>query len=255
MKQNSQEMQKKTKNSYDLISQNNEENLTEKVLRGRPFVFINTFPFEIVITLDNKKVAKIPGKTQQSISISVEKGQSWHVLYFYGKNSKLYEILRPEFVSLSTRTVRIGDVVYDTKDTSYYNSHADISGIRFHNRTTFPLQIFNKGRKIGETQPDDGTNFMSGLPNSVYLNNDGNGFRIGEEITFYLPHVKKVWSSIILNDNYVSDIYVGVINQKFNPPNPDTYNYRIDAPNHTGLTFYEPITGYITQKTNKNSII
>lgn len=240
-------------NKYNLISHNSEEKLMESFLKGKPYIFINIFPFKIYITVNKKLLLSIEATSERSKNVNFGKGATIHVLYNF--NGKFYEILRPIFISPTTRTIRIGDIVYDTKDMSYYNSHADISGIRFHNRTTFPIEIWNKGRKIGQMQADDGTGYMSGSPNSVYLNNDGNGFRLGEEITFYLPHLKREWTSVSLNDNYISDMYVGTINQKFNPPNPDTYAYRIDAPNHVGYTFYEPVTGYRTQKTNKNSMI
>jgi len=241
---------------YDLISKDVETQRTSDFLRGNDYTFVNTFPFPVHIFLNERKVAVIPAYTEEKIKINPD-NQAIHVSYLYKtKNGmKLFEILRPEFISPSTRMIRIGDVVYDNKDTSYYNSHADISGIRFHNRTTFPIEIWNKGKMLGRAAPDDGTNFMSGSPGSVYLNNDANGFRIGEKITFKLPHINREWCSIILNDNYVSDVYVGVINQKFTPPMPDTYNYRIDAPPKTGYTFYEPVTGYITRKTDKNTIL
>jgi hypothetical protein len=236
---------------YNLVSF--EDRTTEHYLKGKPYTFINIFPFKIYITVNKKLILSLESRQERSKNLNFGKGFTIHILYNY--NGKFYEIARPVFLSPTTRTIRIGDVVYNNLDMSYYNSHADISGIRFHNRITFPIEIWNKGRKIGQVKPDDGTGYMSGSPNSVYLNNDGNGFRLGEEITFYLPHIKQVWTSSILNDNYVSDIYVGVINQKFTPPNPDTYAYRIDAPDNTGYTFYEPVTAYISQKTNKNSIL
>jgi hypothetical protein len=189
-----------------------------------------------------------------------------HIIYFDQSVKKYgqYEIARPAYLRSDSRVVRIGDIVYNYKDTSFYNSHADISGVRIHNRLIFPLSIYHKGMRLGQVEADDGTSYMTGARNSVYLDNDTHGFRIGDELEFRLTEGKK-YATVMLTDNYMSDIFVGVINQKYNPPTPDVYAYRVDAPDINGFTYYEHpttsgysrfakgTTAYQTYKTNPSA--
>ena len=216
-----------------------------KFLKGRPYQFINLLPIPVTlyVTLPVKLdlVGKIPpfgklttAKTKSGMEIKGE--QELHVTYENGNIT--YEILRPVALFYDTRTIRIGDIVQTSKDTTMVmRSHADISGIRIHNRIGIPLNITYHGNIIASVEKDDGTNFMSGAPNSVFINNDARGFIFGDTLSFSFRDGTK-YCDIIINDNYLTDIYVGVINQKFAEPIRDYYSYNMYL-DINGLKYYE----------------
>jgi len=100
-----------------------------------------------------------------------------------------------------------------------------------------PLSIYYKGRKIATTEGDDGTGYMAGSTNSVYLTNDNFGFNVGDQLGFIFTHDDKKYVSVMLPDNHISDIYVGQITQVFEPAIQDQWAYRMDTPNIIGSRF------------------
>jgi len=254
-------------NSYRLISDlNSDEQIAQAkhALQGRPWSFINLFPFTIQVWRERERITELVGEilggktmitsVSKSSGLPLEEEDIIHVLYpdYKSKSDEFpyFEITRPALLRTDSRTVRIGDVVYGERDTNYHNSHADLAGVRIHNHTTIPLDIYHHKFKLGSVEGDEGTTYMSGTPNSVYLDNDRNGFRIGDELTFVFRYNRQKFNSILLMDPYIGDIYVGVINQKFTMPNPDVFGYRVDAPNITGITYYDSRSGYISEKSN-----
>lgn len=190
--------------------------------------------------------------------------------------SSLLEILRPIFIRNDNPSVlKFGDVTYDEKYTNYFNSHADISGIRFHNHTLFPLGIYFQGAKIAACDIDNNTDFMNGSRNSVYVDNNRRGFRLGDAIELNFIFSQKTnnglmfkeipYTTLYLNDNYTKNIFVGDVNsitvsneiitnevpQNINQEiqrqyastssqitPPDTFAYGVSVPSYTGITYY-----------------
>jgi hypothetical protein len=236
----------------------------QSYLDGQPWKFVNLLPIpvKIYITSDGKlsHLANIPPRETYMASTGPQKGSVLraddviHVIYT-STDGKDYEILRPESLIDDSRIVNIGSIVYDEKHNNYFNSHNDISGIRINNRLSMPIEIYYHNMKIGETMGDDGMDYNSGSKNSVYLDNNYKGFRLGDELKFVLKFNNKEIGTVMLYDNYIKNIYVGVINQKFTPPSNDTFAYRIDSPSYTGITYFEPIGGsYTTHKTNPRAL-
>jgi hypothetical protein len=240
----------------------------QQILKGKPWTFVNLLPVPVLVYMKMiagklgfaedriEFLAKIP-PFEKVDALGTQRGtplvenMEVHVLFDPHGNGKAVEICRPEFLRSDTRMVRIGDIVYDEQDMTYLNSHADIAGLRIINNIVIPLDIYHHGRRLGQVQGDDGIGYMFGSPNTIYLDNVNYGFRIGDEITFVFAYNNKKYATVVLNDNFMNNIYVGRINQKFTPPNPDIFAYRIDAPNVTGITYYEPIPGnsYKSRKT------
>lgn len=236
-----------------MISYDAERSRREASLFDKPWKFINLLPISINVyvydgnTLDLVSAigAHLSVSTFQSISgITLKAGQQINITY--SDRDVEYEILRPEFLLADSRNVRIGDVVSEDKDASLtQRTHTDITGFRVHNRLVIPICIYYKNMKIGRIAGDDGTDApFSGTPGSVYLNNDRNGFKLGDilEIRSEINNIK--YGEITIHDNYISDIYIGVITQHFVPTIQDMYSYRIDSPNAGGIKYFEPKVAY-----------
>lgn len=233
-----------------------------------PWKFQNLLPYEInvyVFTPDDYQVKlDLIGTIQAQGTISATKSKSGmklkggdeiHILRPVGSNSsaaldpsskkplfgvKSYEIARPVWLFGDSRTVIIGDIVYE--DRVAFTNGVDIShdmiGLRIHNHLTMGIDIYYKGLKIAQVSGDDGTSFMAGSPNSVYLNNERFGFNIDDEISFVFTYDQKPYAKIRLIDNYTSDIIIGETTQKFVPAIQDMFGYRVNEPNINGLRYY-----------------
>lgn len=241
---------------YQQVGYDAERSRKEESLRGQPWMFVNLLPIPINVyvyahTLD--LITRLgPHSTfttlKSASGIELEGGQQINITYrdHQPGSQAEYEIIRPEYLLADSRVVRIGDVVNESKDMSTtQRTHTDIVGVRVHNRLTTPLCIFHRKLKIGRVAGDDGTSApLSGSPGSVYLNNDRNGFRLGDilEIRSETGNIK--YGEVVMHDNYISDIHIGVITQHFVPTQQDMYAYRIDGPNINGTKYFEPTVAY-----------
>jgi hypothetical protein len=185
-----------------------------------------------------------------------------HITYVPGGNQgPEYEILESINLLADARVIRIGDVVYEEKtNTLVQRSHSDISGIRVHNKIGIPVRIYFKGVRLAMVDKSDGTGFQAGSPSTVYLNNDTRGFNIGDKLELRLVFnvadslkdgitfdprlevktgrsMELPWCTLTVSDNYMSDMYLGVINQHYTIPIQDMYSYRAGSPNYSGLKY------------------
>lgn len=253
---------------YQSISFDADVSWRRTALQGRPWRFINLLPFRVQVFIYREARLEFVGEIQPhkilvtartQSGLHLKKGDRIHILYpdrssvppTMKDEAPQYQILRSVDLFDDSREVRIGDVVYNDRDTSTKDIHHDIIGIRVHNHTTFPLEVFYQGKHIGSTAGDDGTSFMSGSPNSVYLNNDRFGFELGSTMSFaFRDGCRSIpYASVVLIDNYISDINVGVITQKFVAGRGnDIFSYRIDEPVITGEPRFETVTGYTVRE-------
>jgi hypothetical protein len=226
-----------------------------------PWKFINLLPYKInvyVIQYKNLElVATIDAnstfETLKTMSgAPLKKGDAIHVLLPTNKlnprstTSNQFKILRPTYLFDDSREIRIGDIVYEDRVAFApgIDIHHDIIGLRIHNHITMPVNVFYKGENIAKIAGDDGTNFMAGSPNSVYLNNERFGFMIGDELSFVFVHDGKKYASVKIIDNYTSDIILGEITQHFVGAIQDMFSYRVNEPNINGLRYYDTVTAY-----------
>lgn len=151
----------------------------------------------------------------------------------YGSDFGL-EIIRPENLRGDSCFVYIGNIVYNWKNNSnYFNIHTDISGLHIHNRLAVPIDIYwtpkqrSSKLKLAQVDLDDGLDFMISKSH-VYVDNDNNGFKLGDKLSFVLRNEKLQYAEITLDDNYMSDIFVGVIDQKENKLPYDIYSYTFE---------------------------
>lgn len=264
-------------NRYNLIDYDPDRDARVKYLARNdiPWRFKNLLPYKVNVYISKihklELIATINANssietTQTKSGIPLQKGDEIHVLYPTNKLAptvgEQYKILRPAFLFDDSREVRIGDIVYEDRIafSPGIDIHHDIIGIRIHNHISMPVNVFYKGENIAQIAGDDGTSFMAGSPNSVYLNNERFGFNIGDELSFEFVHDKKKYASVKIIDNFTSDIIIGEITQHFVGAIQDMYAYRVNEPNITGLRYYENVTGYTTTgrtagvyKPNKNN--
>ena len=246
---------------YFAVSYDADRSQRIELLKGQPWTFVNLLPIKVSVYVYTPLKTDLVGTinprgrlvaSQGCSGMELQGGYEIRVLYQpAGDQGPQYEITRPEFLFDDSRTVRIGDAVDEGRtNTLTQRTHTDIMGIRVHNRLTIPLDIYFKGNKIAGIGGDDGTSApMSGSPGSVYLTNDGNGFKIGDELGFVFRYNRVPYCIVKIHDNYMSDMYIGVISQHYVPTMQDTFSYRVDTPNVTGLTYYDQVTGYNSRPT------
>lgn len=184
-----------------------------------------------------------------------------HVTYSPGgEKGPEYEILEPIGLVDDAKTIRLGDVVYEEKtNTLVQRSHSDISGIRVHNKVGIPVRIYYKGLRLALVHRNDGTGFQSGSSGTVYLNNDNQGFNIGDKLDLRFVFSAKTstpgredgtmeipWCTVDIADNYMSDMYIGVINQHVTQPIQDMFSYRAGSPNFSGLKYLTGNKAYVS---------
>lgn len=162
----------------------------------------------------------------------------------HNPNTQQVEFARPVFLLTDTRTVKIGDIVYE--DRGSFTNGIDIShdaiGLRIHNHLAAGIDVFWKGLRIAQIAADDGTGFMAGSPNSVYLNNERFGFNIDDIISFSFTADGIKYASIRLIDNWTSDIIVGQTTQKFVSARQDMYGYRVNGPDVNGIRYFDDVS-------------
>ena len=226
---------------------------------------------ELVGVLKGNTDTLTTDKTQAGNPFSV--GDEIHILYspLQGKNDsngvglaevrgRAYEILEPITLVAESHTIRIGDVSYDEKtNTLVQRSHSDISGLRFHNKTTIPVNIYFAGVRLATCEAGNGTGLHSGSPGTVYVNKDTKGFNIGDQLDLRLMFrgppgksgsptmIEKPWCTFYISDNFMSDVYLGTVSQlsgseRSRRPPSDVYSYRAGSANYSGLKYIQNTT-------------
>ena len=249
--------------AYNPLLYDGDAALRREALQSKPWTFQNMLPFEVFVyveyisQVEHRPVLEVISNIPAHKSIVTDRSK-------YGRLLRGNDIIRvallvpgshlPRELTRSTtldddsRTVKIGDVVFEeATNTMVQRSHADLSGIRFHNQLSIPLEIHLEGKvpaHLANIGPDDGTDYHAGSLNSVYVNNDANGFHLGDEILITVKGGCPQLYSIRISDNYMSDVYIGKVTQKNNIPIQDQYSYKIDKPNEMGLKYYTPVTAY-----------
>ena len=228
-----------------------------------PFLVTNIFPFEVILRYIRYPPTKQPPskpiikdiniKSHTHINVELLKEDEVHVLQLV--NGKLYEICRPIYINRDTRNLKIGDIAYTDRIINYTNSQADVSGIRFHNRASMPFKIYlyrqvpiKKGPGYAKEESnifiatiggDDELEFNGRSKNNVYLDNDANGYKIGDEFRITMMN-GTLYAKIVIPDQKAKDVYFGLLTQKYTAPPPDIAAYRIDRSNILSMKYYAP---------------
>ncbi|HMP29316.1 MAG TPA: hypothetical protein PKD85_06935 [Saprospiraceae bacterium] len=250
-------MEQNTGFQYKNLAFDNDKETRILRLKGLPWKFINMLPYRIKVYMYRPAKTELIGviephktlvtsKTQSGLEL--EENDAIHVLrpVVIKGIVKDYEILRPVFLFTDSREVHLGTIMTEDQvnQTQMKDIWHDIIGIRIHNHITMPIDVYHKGNRIASISGDDGTGFMAGSPNSVYLNNAHYGFEIGDFLSFVFTHDQKPYATVKIIDNFTSDIILGVINQHFVPTMKDIFSYRVNEASITGQKYYDTVTAY-----------
>jgi hypothetical protein len=161
-----------------------------------------------------------------------------------GKTAR--EFIEPFLLRDDSRTVSIGDVGLEQIYTGWYGAdRPGVSGLHIINKLAMPIDVIYRNNLIahvGGAEP--GIGYFSGGTSQTYIDNEREGFRIGDRLTFvinmgngrYLPY-----ATSIISDSVATTVSVGVVIQKVDLAFPDTVEYRVDAPNVLATPYQNPI--------------
>ena len=205
----------------------------EEAHEGTPWYLVNFLPIPVKLYIKrwNTLILLNALEARSQARVPPDSVQPEDVLHVFtspeGKDGPDYEILRPVKLRMTNRVIRIGDVTYNNDASKWTSSQQDINSIRIHNRTTMPLGIYYNGGLIARVDGDDGMSYMAGSSNNVYVRNAGYGFRLGEELTFVFEYNKKKFTTVTLTDNFITDMFVGMITQQTQVPYADIFSYHV----------------------------
>jgi len=229
--------------------------------RNKPWVIQNMLPTEFLLYYspqfsgESISLGSIrPQDTKVFPPKKFETGDKLYVMYRSKSEGKNYMAMLPHTFQSQWKRIKIGDVVYRSWDggRQYFTSFADISGLMLHNDLLFPLNVYFKGNLIGQMTGYDGMTNLGGSGASLYVDNDREGFRLGDQLTFgySMEDNKDILFTITLKDNHAYHVHIGKISVGEPENLPDTYAYSVNVPPQTGYTFYVPIGRYNSVATN-----
>lgn len=225
-------------------------------LKNNDWVIRNTFPIELQLYVE-----KAWSDTVSFLSIIHPKQEirlhpdSLHeqdkLIVFYEKEP----FVQPYTIRSFEKLITIGAIGYSSGPGAreFTASQSDISGIRLNNRCRVPLNFYYKGNLVAQVGSYIGQTYLGGGNESVFFDNSRQGLDMWDpiSISFSWPGKKELnWTTLILYDNQVKEVYLGIIQGSYRGPNPDTYSYNVTKPDWTGQTFYRPIGRYQTIMTN-----
>lgn len=277
-KNNQINIQKKNQTYSNIDYTLYQDNEVVKSLKGEPYVFKSFLPLPVHLFVSKK--AKVftnpptrpitdliaiiqPNKeiivSKSERDLPLEKGDTISVMYYDNTQQNYYEVLRSFSLRDDTRYIEIGTIGYDYRQKNAQNMNNDITGLTFHNYIAIPINIYLNGLHIGYASKDDGYTRMGGSKNNVYLDNDNKGFRVGQTIKVELIKYGS-YLEFQIDDNFATDVYIGVNKQKFVwPGNDDRYAYRLGeygpfADGQNDLQKF-PLYGFAFYKMKSNELI
>jgi len=245
-------------NLYNLatLPGNYERRVTASRLRGFDWFIKNTFPIELHIYLEKAWTDYVTHlsiiRPHQTINLSPESLHENDKLYVFYEGRPFVE---PYTIKNFEKIITIGAVGYSSGPGAreYTASQSDISGIRLINRCSMPLNFYYKGNLVAQVGSYTGQTYLGGGNNSVFFDNTRQGMDMWDalSVSFSKPGKEELnWTTIILEDNQIKEIYLGIVQGQYRGPDPDTYSYRVTDMDWTGQTFYRPVGGYQTVSTN-----
>jgi len=253
-----------------------------KILESKPWSLVNLLPLEVTISR-LRSIGPNAGRLVKVITIKpfgkgetmdLVEGDQVHVSIL--SKGRYFQLTDPITLIGDTRVIKIGDVVYkETTNTLVQRSHSDIMGLRIHNHLPMRIDVYwtpgdkNASLRKGGGQPlllahiggsngTDSTTGMSGAISSSFIMNDRFGFNIGDMLSFIFsdsvsagpngPGVK-----VMISDNYMSEVHVGMVTQSFNPAIRDMFSYRINTPNILGSPYIVDAPGSHTPMTGPST--
>lgn len=174
---------------------------------------------------------------------------------FYEHGDIKIPFLEPHIISEQYKHIELGAVSYRSSagHLQVQASNWDMPGIMIHNMLRVPLDIYYKGNLAAQVSAYNGLSYMAGGASSIYFDNDRQGLDMFDEITFSYSFPGKAGKelfTVTIDDNQCQEMYVGTVSNGFTGPAPDTFDYSIDKPVWTGITYYRPSSYGTSYSTN-----
>lgn len=263
-------------NYYDLLIDGNGDRFRGRktfVDRHKNWVFKNMLPttfhlykgtkFPFVTNCNDQYpkeefIGKLNAHCTAEFSPSTFDDGDFLMIYFESGNVKI-QMFPPHELRGFHKDLLIGTCAYNSTDGSRqnYTSYSDISGIYIINHLKIPIDIYYRGNLVAQTGAEDGMTFLGGSSSTVFFDNNRQGFKLGDVLTFTysLPNDTRKMFSLELNDNYMNEIHVGVINHNGQPCREQIYSYRINEFSISGMNYFLPVGNYETISQNPDACI
>ncbi len=135
------------------------------------------------------------------------------------------------FVKSAYPTILIGTVVYSYTGRDHIALHGDVAGVNLINRLRAYVDVYHVPLKfpyaryhLARLGPRDDLGYLGGSGATIYLDNGGNGFFIGDQLIFSYQGGNDV--TVTLHDNFIDNIYIGVVGEEAPEPLRDGFIYR-----------------------------
>ena len=201
---------------------------TNKYNTSASWKFINILPIDVELYIRKYsgmifKVGDLNARDSLIIQNKnmIYEGDELHVLYKTDGSKR--DFIEPFYLFSHTNIVNIGDVLTESKaQTATQRSHSDIMGIRFHNMISVPVDVYHRNMKLATIANRNSEH------NSIFATNERFGFNVGDELSFSLHIGDKIlpYCTVKIDDDRISDIYIGKINQNFEPSMKEQVIYR-----------------------------
>lgn len=226
----------------------------QDALRGFGWTIKNNFPFWVEI------IAHVHHLSPRTTLTSISPGGSVFIDEKRLSNVSLIRVVLLRMIStadpydlvdafsprMDSRKIIIGDIGY-TSNTGMREvySNSQIRGIRIHNHISLPISIYFKGINLAKIEGNNGLSYHAGGKSVVFVDNDRNGFMIGDVLSIKVlvttPEIRsgKVGSElpyldVAFTDQAFSDLHVGLITQNSTQGPNDLYAYSLKYPSMTG---------------------
>jgi hypothetical protein len=231
-----------------------ERQVTSHRLKDHDWEIRNTFPVQLDLyvqkawTENVSFLSVIHPKQKIKLHPSALKEDDKLIVFYKGRP------FTDEFTIRSfEKLITIGAIGYSSGPGAreFTASQSDIAGVRLINRCSVPLNFYYKGNPVAQVGSYVGQTYLGGGNDSVYFDNSRQGIDMWDPISISFSLKDELnWTTLILNDMMVDEIYLGIIQGTNIGPDPDTYTYNVTKPDWTGQTFYRPVGGYQTIMTN-----
>jgi len=210
----------------ELITQYNSDFMQRNAAntnKNLPYTFMNVLPFDInlfYMAQDNReqKLATIQPNHIVGFSHDMFKRQIQPNSIVYIEDIKNRVLTKPFTLKSFNKFMFLGSTIYGAnKYSGYYGgfaSESSVTGLYIHNDFPFgvsihyrgELQGYVNGRKNGDKNEPQGYS-----QNMTYLNNNIDGYRLGEKLTVKSRENGVILSEIYIQDTKAKDVYLGQI--------------------------------------------
>lgn len=207
----------------------------------KKFALYNNLPMTINVILQTEDSTTFIGSVDKFSFLFIKPGQIrdgdvFHFMYpsSSGGSTKNYFACPSEIAKLHLGSIVIGSIV---SAQGGYNRdihfNGDISSIRLHNMTAWPVFIYMNNKKVGYIEKNTALGTLDhaelkAAP-SIYFDNANKGLKINDvlRVTIVKDEEEVTWRDFKISDRYISEIFIGQNSTQIGAHNkPEVYFYR-----------------------------